>query len=59
MRVDVNDDVQNDVVCTMLYLKTDGGGDICFSKHPATYKRGLSVDRAKRIHIYAFVDLSG
>ena len=39
MRFDVNDNFfENDVVCTMLFLKTEGGK---YSyKYPARYKRG-------------------
>ena len=34
MRVDVNDNFfENDVVCTMLLLKTEGRGNICFCKY--------------------------
>ena len=43
MRVDVNDNFfENNVVFTMLFLKTKGG-ILFFSKYPAMCKRGLSL----------------
>ena len=43
MQVDVNDNFfENDVVCTMLLLKTEGG-NIHFSKYPAMCKCGLGA----------------
>jgi hypothetical protein len=43
MRFDVNHNFfENDVVCTMLFSKTEGG-EIRFYKYPVTYKRGLRI----------------
>ena len=44
MQVDVNDNfLENNVVCTMLFLNMEGGGNICFSKYPTMYERDLRL----------------
>ena len=43
MRVHVNINFFENYVCTMLFFSKPRGVNICFSKYPAMYKRGLSV----------------